>query len=369
MSEPNEAAVREKSRGNGSRRKITYLVLMAVLIVGIAGGLFYWHQLRTTVSTDNAKVDGDLSDISPKVAGKVDKILVQDQEQVKAGQTLMVLDGTPYKIVLDQATANLALAQANYAKLPDDLKSAQAAVDKARQTTSADQARAKSAELSVADAERGFNQTQALFQSGATSKENLDAARSKLDSAQAALTAAQATVQSDQATVQDTTAKLEAANNTAGAIYQAQLQQAQAAYNSAKYNYDNCVIKAPISGTVVRIDAKTGENVASGQTVLTITDLENTWITANIEEGKIYRIKVGQPVAVTIDSYPGHDFAGEIADVGGATQSMFALIPTQNTSGNYTKVTQYLPVKIKVKKEGMVLKPGMSAVVKIHTAE
>jgi len=112
-----------------------------------------------------------------------------------------------------------------------------------------------------------------------------------------------------------------------------------------------------------------GESVSVGQTILTISNLENTWISANIDEDKSGRVKVGQDVTVKIDSLPGIAFAGKVSEVGGAAQSTFALIPSENTSGNYTKVTQRFSIKITVDKQGQTLKPGMSAVINIHTGK
>lgn len=145
------------------------------------------------------------------------------------------------------------------------------------------------------------------------------------------------------------------------------MKQAQAAYDNAKLNYENSFIYATISGTVVRVPATIGENLSPGQPILSISDLNASWVVANIEETNYGRLHVGQKVDVRIDAYPGKVFAGKVTDVGGVTQSTFSLIPTQNDSGNFTKVTQRMPVKIEVNKEGLVLKPGMSAVIKIHT--
>jgi membrane fusion protein (multidrug efflux system) len=171
----------------------------------------------------------------------------------------------------------------------------------------------------------------------------------------------------NQAVLVDSQAKLNSEDKTGDAIYLAQLQQAQAAFDTAQLNLTNSVIKAPVNGTVVQVAVKVGENVTAGQTILSISDLDNTWISANIEEDKYGRLQVGQAVQVQIDAYPGTTFSGQVSELGGAAQSTFALIPTTNTAGNYTKVTQYFSCKITVDKKGLVLKPGMSTVINIHT--
>ncbi|MGE5416063.1 MAG: HlyD family secretion protein [Acidobacteriota bacterium] len=369
MSDVNaNANIVEETEANGSKKKITYVVLLIAAIAAIGAGFWYWNLLRTTVSTDNAKVSGDLVDISPKVAGRLDKIMIKEQQEVKAGQVLAILDSTQYNINLNQASAALDLARANLVKLPDDVKSAQAGVDKAQESLEAAKSAANAAKITLADAKRALNQVTTLFEQGGASQETFDSTTSKYNSAKSAADAADSNVMIAQAGLADSEAKFDAVNKTSPSIYAAQLKQAQAAYDNAKYVVDNSVIKAPSDGTVVRITLQEGENVAAGQVLLTISNLDNTWVTANIEEGKVGRIKVGQKVTLNIDAYPGHEFKGQVVNVGGATQSQFALIPTENTSGNYTKVTQRLTVKISVASDGMVLKPGMSSVVTIHTA-
>lgn len=251
--------------------------------------------------------------------------------------------------------------------MPDDLKSAQAGVEKAQQNVTATEAQLKSAQLAVADSQRILAQSEQLYQSGAISSEALIAATSTYDKAQATAEAASAAMLGNQASRQDAQAKMDSLDKTGAAIYLAQLQQAQAALATAQLNLSNSLLKAPLSGTVVRIAAQLGENVTAGQTILSISDLDNTWISANVEEDKYGRLQVGQEVQVQIDAYPGTTFNGQVTELGGATLSTFALIPTENTAGNYTKVKQRFSCKITVDKKGQVLKPGMSGVIKIRT--
>lgn len=367
MEEGQASATQKYSQLHGNGRMIKIAALFTLLAVGIIGGYYWWNNLRTSISTDNAKVVGDIVDISPKVAGRLEEVLVQEGANVQAGQIVAVLDNTQAKINLNQAKAAFELSQANFDKLPDDLKSAQANVEKSRNNTLASQAQVKLAEVALADAKRNLAQNELLYQNGGTSKEALEASRSAFTKAEVTLEAMQTAVMANQAALQESQAKMDSLDKTGAAIYLAQLQQAQAAYDNAQLALTNSIIKSPISGTVVRLALQVGENVALNQTILTISNLDTTWISANIEEGKSSRIKVGQDVDVKIDSFPGILFAGKVSEVGGATQSTFALIPSENSSGNYTKVTQRFPCKITVDKKGMVLKPGMSAVIKIHT--
>jgi len=351
-----------------NKRKRMGLIILAVIAVIAIGVTWQWNQvLRTSIKTDNAKVVGDIVDISPKVGGRLDVILVKEQQQVKKGQVLARLDAEPLKISLAQAEGTLAQCQANYDKLPDDLKAAVAAVNKAREGVSAEESKVKYNQISLDDANRVLAENQKLFEAGALSQEALDSTKSKVENAKALLEAEKANLRVAQAAVDDAAAKNEAANNTSAALYLAQLKQAQATVDNARYNLNNSEIKAPGDGIVLRVVVQAGENVTSSQTIISICDLGETWINANIEEKKIARIKIGQKVDIRIDSYPGEVIPGQVEAIGNAAQSVFALISSESTSGNYTKVTQRLSIKIKPLDRKLVLKPGMSTQVKIYT--
>lgn len=360
-----------KNQAPKNKRQLGMMVLVALLGLAVIGVLVWREYAAKYISTDNAKVAGEIIDVSSKVTGRLDKILVKEEQHVEKGQVLAELDLVPLKLALEQSEAALDQAKANYEKLPDDLKSADAAVVKARETVDYYQGLANNSEIALAEAERSFKLNEELYNSGALSKDGFDSSRAKLDSARAKLDSDLANTRSAQAALDDATAKNDLAQRTADKIYQAQLKKAQADYDVAKYNYDNAIIKAPCSGTVVRIAVQVGENItssaASYQTILNICDLENTYVTANVEEKEIARIYPGQTVDITLDAYPGKKFAGKVESVGGVAQSVFSLIPTESTSGNYTKVTQRLPVKIIPESADLVFRPGMSAVVKIHT--
>lgn len=356
--------VKEK---RGKKVAATIVCVLLVVAAIATGGLWWWNTLKTTVSTDNAKVSGDLVDVSSKVAGKLAVLNVKEGQQVTKGQIIAQLDDSQYQINLQQAQAALDLANATYSKLPDDVKSANAAVDKSQTGISSAVAQYKSAQTSLTDAKRQLDHDKTLFDSGAISKESLDTAQSNYEKAELALEAADANVKANNATLADAQIKVGSLSSTQAAIYKAQIEQAQVTYNNAKLAEDNTVIKADISGTVLRIPEMVGENLTVGQTILTISDLNSAWINANIDEKKAGRIKEGQKVDVRIDSYPGKILLGKVIAIGNSTQSIFNLISTDNSSGNYTKVTQRLPVKIKVQNKGVVLKPGTSAVVTIHT--
>lgn len=342
-------------------------ILVVVLLTAAVAGVLWWRSLQTTVSTENAKVTGNIIDISFRISGRLDQINVKEGDSVKAGQILAQLDNAQYKIAVDQAKAALDLAAANLAKLPFNLESAQAASERAHDGVMAAEAQVKNARIGLEDAERALNKNKSLFQEGAISEEVLNSSLSAYNRAQATLELNQANLNAARTTFKDSLTQMTATRQTSSSILEAQLRQAQAVYDNALLSYNNTVVKTPAAGTVIRLAVQSGENLSAGQTVVTICNLKSTWVMANIEEKKISRVKPGQKADVTIDAYPGKVFKGRVDTVGDASQSTFSVMPTEGSSGNFTKVTQRLQVKIVVESQGLVLKPGMSAVVKIHT--
>lgn len=357
---------------NSFSKKISWLIGAVVLMTALTWGIWYLHELQVTVSTDDAQVTGDIADISPEIAGRLEQLFVKVGDTVNAGEQLAELDNTQLAIAMNQAAAVLKLAQANYAKLPDDLKSAQAAADKAQQGMLASQGRQEEAEIALGDARRSLAQATALNSAGAVSQEALDSAQSRYRTAQAAVTVARSEASTAEAELRDARARLEAVNNTGAASYQAQVEQAQAAYDNAKSAYDKSIIHATIGGTVLQVAAVAGENLVPDQNILSISNLQAAWVSANVKETDYGRLRLGQKADVRIDAYAGKVFAGKVIELGRAAQSTFSLLPSQNDEGNFTKVTQRVPIKIEVdqaqlQQEGILLTPGMSAEVKIHT--
>ena len=363
--EVQDAGVEAKMDRPKSRK---FMVIMLVVLLTAAGaGIYWWYLLQTVISTQNAKVATDISDISFRVGGRLEKIMVAEGDQVAEGQELAVLDQEQYRFAVEQAQATLDLARANYERLPYDLQSKQMAVSRARDQVAIAAAAVNTAEIAVNDAQRILNKNIELFDSGAIAEETLNTSRSNYEKAVAALESARLGLQSAQTNLQDSQQQESAAAKTSEPSLLAGLKQAQAVYDAAVFNYNNSILKAPLGGTVVRTAVQAGETITAGQTILSLIRSDNTWIIANIEEKKINRVQPGQKVDIRIDSYPGKVFNGTVATVGDVSQSTFALFSSGSTSGSFTKVSQRVPVKITIDNEGLVLRADTSAQVKIYT--
>lgn len=331
-------------------RKQSMWLLTGVLLVGVVvGGGWWWWRSQAVVATDDARVKGTIVHLSAKVAGRVDKVLVKEGDKVEAGQTIAVLEQKELTVQLEQAQAALAAAQA---------KLAAAKAGNRPQEISQSGAGMAQAAASRDNARKNYERVAALYHKGGVAAQQLDSAKTALDVAEAQYEAAQ-----EGYSLTNEGTRAEDIN-----MLQAQVQEAAAAVKTIQLQLDNTNIKAPTNGIVALKSTEVGEVVTVGQPLFSIADLDDVWIAANIEETHIGKIAVGQDVLFTVDAYPGRKFTGTVVEIGAATGSQFALLPNENTTGNFTKVTQRLPVKIQAAAvDDGVLKPGMSTIVEIYT--
>jgi len=333
---------------NGKKRKLVVGLLIAFVLIGIAGGGWYWYYTTRYVTTDDARISGTIVSISSKVSGKVSQMLVAEGDTVKAGQVLAQIDPQDILAQKAQAEAALAVARANYAQLvngtrPQEIEQTQAAVYQAK--------------ANLDNATVNNQRMQKLFSDGAISA-------SQRDNAQ---TAYQVTLEEYNSAKQALNLAVTGPREEAIAAAAAQVKQAEAAVSAVKLTYGDSTIVAPVAGIVAQKAASPGEVVVMGQPLFSVIDSNDIWVNARIEETYIGKLKVGQQVEYTIDGYPGRTFYGKIYDLGNATASVFALIPTENSSNNFTKVTQRIPIKITLPENSdVVFRPGMSVVIKVH---
>jgi membrane fusion protein, multidrug efflux system len=334
--------------GNDKKRKLVVGLLAAFLVIGAAGGGYYWYYTTKYVSTDDARISGTIVSISSKVSGKVSQLLVAEGDTVKAGQVLARIDPQDIAAQKAQAEAGLAVAKANYEQLvngsrPQEIQQARA---------SADQAKAN-----LDNASLNYDRMQKLFSDGAISASQRDNA----------LTAYQVARESYNGATQALDLAVVGAREETIRAAAAQMKQAEAAVAVLNLNYGDTAIVSPVDGIVALKSANPGEVVVYGQPLFSVIDRNDIWVNARVEETYIGKLKLGQLVEYTIDGYPGRTFYGKIYDLGNAATSVFALIPTENSSNNFTKVTQRIPIKISLPEESdVVFRPGMSVIIKVH---
>jgi membrane fusion protein, multidrug efflux system len=309
-------AVKEDETINGVPvyRKKQIIIPILLLLAGMAAAWYWYAGTREYVSTDDAFVDANRVSISSKILGRVIALTADEGDTVHKGQVLVRLDDSDLKAQEGQARAALSLAQVSVGLAKTNL-------DKATDD---------------------FKRTSTQFKSKVVPREQFDHAENALSASQAEYQIAQARIQTAKAQLQ---------------IVETQLQ--------------NCTIVSPLDGVVARRWILPGDVVQPGQPTLSVYDVNNLWITANFEETKLGRIHLKDPVDIAVDTYPDIAFHGEVIQLGTHTASEFSLIPPNNASGNFTKVTQRVPIRISISRHQpdgtpkITLLPGMSVEVRV----
>jgi len=323
-------------------------VVLCVLLVAVTGGLLYWFSVRDYESTDDAFVAARSFSVAPKVGGYVTAVPVTDNQHVNAGDLLAQIDDRDYKTAVDQAEAQVAVAQANIDNIQaqidsqnEQIKQAQAQVDQAK------------AQLQFAQEEEA--RAKDLVEKGAGTVQREQQTRSDLQSQQANTTRVNAALIAAQLGIKTLNAQLESAH--------ASLQQAQAQLDQANLNLQYTHVTAAQSGRVVKLSGAVGTFATPGQSLMMFVP-DKVWIVANYKETQLADMRPGQPVEFTIDAYPGRKLTGHVASVQPGSGTAFSLLPAENATGNYVKVVQRVPVKIVVDNwpSDVAIGPGMSVV-------
>ncbi|HEY9766431.1 MAG TPA: HlyD family secretion protein [Chroococcales cyanobacterium] len=365
----------ENSEPENPRRRPP-LVLIGVLGVallggGIVGGRWWLHQ-QAFVSTEDAQVAGNLVTVSARISGRIDRLLVDEGQLVKAGQAVAFLDRSDLQAQLAQAQAALAVAQSG---LKTSATGVSLQSDQTNTTILQADAQLKSARAGLNSAEANAEKSavdlfrlRRLYEAGAVSKQSFDAARAASTSAESVLSSAKNQVSVAEAALSMARSGSQAVDIKRGSVktVEAQIKQARAFVDMAELQLSHSSITAPVAGTVARRMVNPGEQVSPGQGLFSVSEAGNIWISAFVEETKIRRVKKGAPVEIKVDAFPDKLFHGTVSQVGAATGGQFSLLPANNAAGNFTKVVQRIPVKILVPSNAE-LKPGMSAVIDIAT--
>ncbi|HEV7136998.1 MAG TPA: HlyD family efflux transporter periplasmic adaptor subunit [Steroidobacteraceae bacterium] len=298
------------------------LILGGFLILGAAYGVYWNRDLRYSVYTDDAYVNGNVVQITPRISGTVVAIGADNTQFVKAGQTLVRLDPDDAKVTLQESEAQLAKTVRQVRNL--------------FATTSELQANVQVRRTDLAKAQNDYARRARLERSGAISQEELQHADDAVRAAQAALMAAEQQTAANRALIDGTTIE----SNPA-------VRDAAAAVHSAYLNYARTVLPAPVSGFVARRDVQLGERVNSGTPLMAVVPLDQVWVDANFKESQLDSMRVGQPVSLISDLYGSNvAFHGRVIGFGAGTGSAFSLLPAQNATGNWIKIVQRVPVRV-----------------------
>lgn len=379
---------KERAAGYFRAHPAAKWVLLAVALVVIAGVIFVWHYYSVRESTDDAQIDGHLDPISARISGTVLRVLHDENELVQAGTLLVELDPKDYEVALERARADLADAEANATAAQvgvplttttssSQLAAADAAVNAAEKEVDSAKSRVQEADANYTKAADDLKRFQQLVQKDEVSRQQYDsavaaatAARATLDSAKSMVAnaesrAAQARAQAASAHTVPEQVRVTKARATAAA---AEVQRARAAVALAELNLQYTKILAPVSGILSKRNVEPGQVVQPGQPLFSIVNLDDIWVTANFKETQLKNMRVGQKVTIHVDAY-GRDYSGTVESISGATGARFSLLPPENATGNYVKVVQRVPVRIRFDKgqdPNHVLRPGLSVVPTVY---
>ena len=298
-------------------RKRRVIIPLALLLAAALGGAWYWYaHFRGYVTSDDAYIDADRVSISSKMLGRIAKLTVGEGDTVTAGQVLVILDDSDLKAQLAQAAAAFRLAQESV----------------------------KLTRVNLARAQDDYRRADQQYRTAVITREQYDHAKSALDAAGAEVGIGVSRVAAAQAQV---------------GVVQAQL--------------DNTTIISPVAGKVAKRWTLQGDVVQPGQPVFSVYDMSRIWVTANLEETNMDVVRLGEEVGISVDGHPDREWGGRVFQLGSSTSAQFSLIPPNNASGNFTKVTQRVPIKISIeertpgKTDPAVLLPGMSVEIRIRT--
>jgi multidrug resistance efflux pump len=333
---------------------------LAALVLGCAGVLtvlYAWRlpPFRSGVEvTENAYVRGQVTIISPQLAGYVKAVAVQDFQTVKAGDLIVQIDDRIYEEKLTQARATLATQRANLSNAEQDRSSAEARIG-------ASQAQVDGAGAALKTAEATAERIAGLRERGVSTQTAADQAQLALDQARAASRQAEAGLEVARQSLRAVTVSRQS--------LEAAVQNAEAAVKLAEIDLQNTRVVAPQDGKLGEIGARLGQYIAAGTQLAAIVP-ERKWVIANFKEDQLYGMKIGQPVSFTVDALRHARLTGRVQEFSPATGSEFSVLKADNATGNFTKVAQRLPVRIVID-DGQPLAgdlaPGMSVVVSIDT--
>ncbi len=367
MAENNENNSGQASSVDGTktsspRSKMFPIILAAILIVGLFFGVkaYLWGQHHT--ETDDAQTEGDLAPVIPRVSGYVEKLNVADNQLVKKGDTLILLDQKDLLSKIEQAQAALDNAKANLDVVSANVKTSQFNTQGNQKSIQVINAQIEAAKVRVNRTTQDLGRYANLIQDHSITQQQYDQALADNETAKAQL----AGIQNQKAQATNITSSSLAQTKVSSEqikVAEAQIKQRQADLDFAKLQLSYSAITAPEDGIVSKRNVQLGQYVSAGQSLFTLVLSNKIWIVANFKETQLEKMRAGQVVDVEVDAFPHTAFKGKVESISGATGARFALLPPDNSTGNFVKVVQRVPVKIAFEgneKELPLLRAGMN---------
>ena len=352
------------------KRSKSFLIILSVFVLlGAWFGITTYTHNQHHQETDDAQIEANISPVIPRVAGFVKEVRVKDNQMVKKGDTLIVLDDRDLALDVQKAEASLATAKSNYSAAAANTSASKANIITVRSGISTVDAQMEAAKINVWRTTQDYNRYANLIKDHTITQQQFEQAEAAKQLAQRQL---EILVQQKNQVAQQTAAvgSQSSATSSQIGVANAVIKQREVDVATAKLNLSYAVVIAPDAGMVSKVNVQPGQFLQPGQSLFSIVMDQTAWVIANFKETQFEKMRVGQKVTVSADAFPGHDFEAKLTSFSPATGSRFALLPPDNASGNFVKVVQRLPVKIEFvnPSDSLVkeLRPGMNVGVDVH---
>ncbi len=318
--------------------------------------------------TDNAQLETDICPVIPKINGSVSKILVEDNQSVQEGDTLVLLDDANYKISVQQAEIAVMSARQNVELSRSTKGVASSSVNSVSANMYAANAGVEAAKVKFNVASKNYERFRTLLEQKSTTQQQFDGVKAEKEAAEQLLKVAEGQVIALQKQIMTTQANVSTSDNGIS-LAELSVRQAESNLEAARLQLSYCAIIAPCNGIVSKKNVQKGQVVSVGQPLMAVANNQKVWVVANFKETQIEKMRVGQEAEVEIDAYDNKIFKGRVQSFSQATGAKFSLLPADNATGNFVKVTQRIPVKIVLTEntQEYPLRAGMSVSVNVKT--
>ncbi|THF53284.1 HlyD family secretion protein [Flavobacterium supellecticarium] len=346
------------------------IVLGTLVILGSVYGIFKYMHAQAHEETDDAQIEKNMNPIIPRVSGYVAKVYVKDNDFVKKGDTLFVIDNKDYLVRVEEAKAALASAESAFEVSKADVSASAANISISDATIQSNVGNIDAAKIRLGRAQNDFERYENLYKNHSITKQQYEQALAAKQEAEKQVEVLQQQRNASAHQREAVVSKTNVANKQTS-VAAANIKKAQASLEAAELNLSYTVITAAVDGQVSNIDIQPGQMVQPGQSLFYIINNQETWVVANFKETQLNKMREGQKVIIAVDAYPDIKFEGEVNSFSPATGARFSILPPDNATGNFVKTIQRLPVKIKLTPNNdpekvKLLRPGMNVEVDVH---
>ena len=354
----------EQTQKKGNKK--VKIIVGILALVAIIGAIFFIMGSNYE-STDNAQLDADIVPIRSSVSGYIKEIHFKDNTVVKKGDLLFTIDDTEFRTKVAQAEAALENAKANLLAVKNNAQAVSFSADAAATSSEGTNLTSEAAKARLTKAQADYNRVKNMFDAKAATQAELDGSKAELDVAKAQYNAT--LKQYESSNIQSSGARSQAeAQQAMISLAEALVRQREAELILAK-TQEYTTVEAPCDGIISKRSVEVGQYISGGSPLCSQIDNSNLWVSANFKETQITHIRLGQPVEIKIDAYPDLKIKGKVQSFVGATGAKFSLLPPDNSTGNFVKIVQRVPVKVSIdklsKEEKEILFPGLSAFISV----